>query len=230
MPHASRPPAIDVWLATPEAAREFDPSKLGGEDRAEWDALHTERRRLDWASSRVLLGVVAVAGDQTSSLSHSHGFAALARAPGHIAVGVDVEWLAPRDFLSLARTAYSTAEAEELEALEDPSLLRARFYEIWTLKEAFAKALRLPLADALGTCCITFADGDATATVPTTRYWRATVFAPRPELRLALVLVADAEDSLATNPATTEWPPARDANWPVVRRLSGPGGKRTVTC
>lgn len=230
MPHVSRPPAIDVWLATPEASREFDPSKLGREDRAEWDALRTERRRLDWASSRVLLGVVAVAGDQTSSLSHSHGFAALARAPGHIAVGVDVEWLAPRDFLSLARTAYSTAEAEELEALEDPSLLRARFYEIWTLKEAFAKALRLPLADALGTCCITFSDGAATATVPTNRYWRAIVFAPRPELRLALVLVADAEDALATNPATTEWPPARDANWPVVRRLSGLGGKRTVTC
>ncbi len=65
--------------------------------------------------------------------------------------------------------------------------------------------------------------------VPTSRHWRATVFAPRPQLRLAIVLVADAEDALAASPATTEWPPARAANWPVVRRLSG-GGERTVTC
>ena len=95
MTQAARPPAVDVWLATPDAARQFDPSKLSLEDRAEWDALRTERRRLDWASSRALLGVVPVAANQAGSLSHSHGFAALARAPGHLAVGVDVEWLAP---------------------------------------------------------------------------------------------------------------------------------------
>lgn len=230
MSQASRPAAIDVWLATPDAAREFDPSTLSRDDRAAWDALRTDRRRLDWASSRALLGVVPVAGSQASSLSHSHGFAALARAPGHIAVGVDVEWLAPRDFVSLARTAYSTAEADELKSLEDPAALPGRFYEAWTLKEAFAKALRLPLADALGTCRFTHADGIATAAVPTTRHWRATVFAPRPQLRLALVLVADARDALATSPGTTEWPPARAANWPVVRRLSGDGGERAVTC
>jgi len=230
MSQATRTSVVDVWLATPDAARQFDPSTLSLTDRAEWDALHTDRRRLDWASSRALLGVVAVAGHQASSLSHSHGFAALARAPGQIAVGVDVEWLAPRDFLSLARTAYSTAEAEEFETLEDPSLLPGRFYETWTLKEAFAKALRLPLADALGKCCFTFSDGTATTTVPTTRYWRATVFAPRPQLRLALVLVADAGEALAADPVTIEWPPARAATWRVVRRLSGGGSAGTVTC
>lgn len=230
MSQAIRTSAVDVWLATPDAARQFDPSMLSLTDRAEWDALHTDRRRLDWASSRALLGVVAVAGHQASSLSHSHGFAALARALGHIAVGVDVEWLAPRDFLSLARTAYSTGEAEELETLEDSSLLPGRFYETWTLKEAFAKALRLPLADALGKCCFTFSDGTATTTVPTTRYWRATVFAPRPQLRLALVLVADAGEALAADPVTIEWPPARAATWPVVHRLSGAGSAGTVTC
>lgn len=229
MSQAARLLAVDVWLATPTAARKFDPSKLSREDRAAWDALRTERRRLDWASSRALLDVVPVAASQASSLSHSHGFAALARTPGHIAVGVDVEWLEPRDFASLARTAYSTAEAEEYESIEDPSVLPGRFYEAWTLKEAFAKALRLPLADALGTCCFTHAHGLAVATVPTTRHWRATVFAPRPQLRLALLLVADAEDALATSVATMEWPPERAANWPVVRCLSG-GGVRSVTC
>ncbi len=230
MSQASRPPAVDVWLATPDAARQFDPSKLSREDRTAWDALRTDRRRLDWASSRALLGGVAVAGSQASSLSHSHGFTALARAPGNIAVGVDVEWLAPRDFLSLARTAYSAAEADEFDALEVPSVLPSRFYETWTLKEAFSKALQLPFADALGTCCFTFASGVPTTAVPTTRHWRATVFAPRPQLRLAVVLVADAGEALAADPATMEWPPERVANWPVVRRLSGGGSAGTTTC
>jgi hypothetical protein len=230
MSQAARTSAVDVWLATPDAARQFDPSTLSREDRAAWEALHTDRRRLDWASSRALQGVVPVAGGQASSLSHSHGFAARARAPGHIAVGVDVEWLAPRDFLSLARTAYSAAEADEFETLGDPSVRPGRFYETWTLKEAFAKALRLSLADALGNCCFAFSSGTATATVPTTRHWRATVFAPRPQLRLALVLVADAGETLAADPATMEWPPARAATWPVVRRLSGGGSAGTTTC
>ena len=230
MSQATRTSAVDVWLATPDAARQFDPSKLSHEDRAAWDALHTDHRRLDWASSRALQGVVPVAGGQASSLSHSHGFAALARAPGHIAVGVDVEWLAPRDFRSLARTAYSPAEAGEFETLGDPSVLCGRFYETWTLKEAFAKALRLSLVDALGKCCFTFSDGVATATVPTTRHWRATVFAPRPQLRLALVLVADAGQALAADPATMEWPPAHAATWPVVRRLLGNGSAGMAPC
>jgi hypothetical protein len=219
----------ELWLATPDAARQFDPATLSRADRAAWDALRTERRRLDWASSRALLGVVPIAAGQASSLSHSHGFAALARVPEPIAVGVDLEWLAPRDFPSLARMAYSTAEADEFDSLEDASLLSERFYEAWTLKEAFAKALRLPLADALATCCFARAHGVATASVPTTRHWRAIVFAPRPELRLALALVANTEDALAASPAMTEWPPARAVHWPVVRRVSG-GGAAPVSC
>lgn len=222
-------PETDVWLATPDAAGQFDPSKLSREDQARWAGLHTARRRLDWASSRALLGAVPVTGSQASSLSHSHGFAALARAPRDVAVGVDVEWLAPRDFLSMARTAYSPAEADELESL-DPAALPGRFYESWTLKEAFAKALRMPLADALGQCRFAFADRAATAVLPTRRHWRATVFAPRPQLRLAVAFLADTRDALAAAPATMEWPSGHAADWPVVRRLSGGGSAGAVTC
>ena len=74
--------------------------------------------------------------------------------------------------------------------------LCATFYELWTLKEAFAKALRLPLVDALRQCRFVDAEFHRRADIPTTRHWRATVFAPRPQLRLAVARVADAPEHL----------------------------------
>jgi hypothetical protein len=230
MGRSVRAVAAEVWLATPAAARLFDPSKLGAADRAEWEGLHTARRRTDWASSRALMGAVPTSGSHASSLSHSRGFAALARAPGYVAVGVDVEWLSTRDFLSMARTVYSTAEADELASLGDPAGLPGRFYEAWTLKEAFAKALGLPLADALGQCCFTGADEAAAARVPTTRPWSATVFAPRPQLRLAVVMVAEDRTGVPSVLRTLEWPPGHPVAWPIVRRLFGGVGAGPATC
>ena len=224
------PSAADLWLATPAAALLLDPSRLSAADRAEWDGLHTARRREDWASSRALLASVPVADVLASSLSHSRGFAALARTPRQVAVGVDVEWLSTRDFLSMARMAYAPAEADELAALGDPAGLRGRFYEAWTLKEAFAKALRLPLADALGQCRFTGADDVATARVPTSRPWSATVFAPRPQLRLAVVMVADDSAAVPSVLHTLEWPSGHAVAWRVVRRLAGGGGAMAATC
>jgi phosphopantetheinyl transferase (holo-ACP synthase) len=121
----------------------------------------------------------------------------------------------------------SAAEADELESLEDQAALPGRFYEAWTLKEAFAKALRMPLVDALRQCGFTGAASAATGRVPTDRHWRAMVFAPRPQLRLAVVWVADTGAALAAAPSTMEWPPGHAANWPVVRSLGGAG---TATC
>jgi len=226
----ARAVAAEVWLATPAAALLFDPLRLGAGDRAEWDGLHTARRREDWASSRALLAAAPGADGHASSLSHSRGFAALARAPGRVAVGVDVEWLTRRDFLSMARMAYAPDEADEFASLEDAATLRDRFYEAWTLKEAFAKALRLPLADALGQCRFTGADDAATARVPTTRPWSATVFAPRPQLRLAVVMVADDGAEVPAALHTQEWPVGHATAWQVVRRLAGGGGAMAATC
>jgi phosphopantetheinyl transferase len=98
------------------------------------------------------------------------------------------------------------------------------FYELWTLKEAFAKALRLPLVDALRQCRFVDARFDRRADVPTTRHWRATVFAPRPQLRLAVARVADAQEHLDAPLDTLEWPRPRTGEWTVVRSLSGDGG------
>ena len=226
----ARAAPAELWLATPDAALLFDPSRLSATDRAVWDGLHSSRRREDWASSRALLAAVPAADGHARSLSHSRGFAALARAPGLVAVGVDVEWMATRDFLSMARLAYSPAEADELAALDDAAGQRDRFYEAWTLKEAFAKALRLPLADALGQCVFTGAETAVAARVPTMRSWSATVFAPRPLLRLAVVLIAAERLAVPSVLRTLEWPPGEAASWPVVRALAGEGGTGVATC
>ena len=214
---------IETWLALPQAAADFDPSRLVGRDREEWATLQTARRRRDWASSRALLSVARVAGDQRSSLSHSHGYAALALAPRAVTVGVDVEWLAPREFRGMASVAYCAAECALLASLDDPLDLCATFYELWTLKEAFAKALRLPLVDALRQCRFVDADLDRRADIPTTQHWRATVFAPRPQLRLAMARVAHSPERLDAPLFTFEWPQPRTRDWIVIRNLAGGG-------
>ena len=184
------------------------------------------KRQRDWASSRALLSAATVASDQSSSLSHSHGYSALALAPHAVTVGVDVEWLAPREFLGMASVAYCAAECSLLASLDDPQDLCATFYELWTLKEAFAKALQLPLVDALKGCRFVDARLDRRADVPTTRHWRATVFAPRPQLRLAVALIADTPEQLIAPIGTFEWPMPRPCNWIVIRSLTGGGSHR----
>jgi 4'-phosphopantetheinyl transferase len=213
----------EIWLAPPEAADHFDPSRLVGREREEWTALQTARRRRDWASSRALLGAARVNSDQRSSLSHTRGYAALALAPRAVTVGIDVEWMAPREFLGMANIAYSADECALLASLDDPRDLCSTFYELWTLKEAFGKALQLPLVDALRQCRFVDAGLGRRADVPTNRHWRATVFAPRPQLRLAVARIVDAPAQLDAPLETFEWPQPRRCHWTVIRSITGGG-------
>ncbi len=79
------------------------------------------------------------------SLSHSGGQIGIAVVPGG-AVGLDLEqdrgW---RDGLTVARSAFARAEIDRLEQTEASGRSRT-FLQIWTLKEAYAKALGLGLA------------------------------------------------------------------------------------
>jgi len=224
------PAAAEVWLATPDAAQRLDPATLDDADRAAWAAIHTSRRRHDWESSRALQSAVPVAGERRSSLSHSHGFAALALVPRPVAVGVDVEWLAPRDFRALADIAYSAEECAHLASLDDLSELGSAFYELWTLKEAFAKALQLHLADALRLCRFIDGSGARRAEIPTTQSWRATVFAPRPQLRLAVVRLHESPTPICELVNTREWPLPRAREWPIVLDLASSGRRAATAC
>ncbi len=214
---------LEVWLATPEARNHFDPARLAAADREAWMGLRTARRRRDWESSRALLDAVDSAGGRETSLSHSHGYAAIALAPAGVAVGIDIEWLAPRDFRGMASVAYSATECSYLDTLENRQDLCAAFYELWTLKEACAKALRLPLFDALRQCRFTGYPNTPAFEVPTLKQWRAMVFAPRPQLRLTVVTLAESDDLLEAPVAIREWPQLRTKEWSAIRSLASDG-------
>jgi 4'-phosphopantetheinyl transferase len=229
-PNPRHTTVAEVWLATPEAGPLLEPSRLSAAERNAWAAIRTPRRRRDWAASRALLAAVPAGSDGSSSLTHSRGFAALARVSAAAAVGVDIEWLAERDFIGMAGIAFAADEAEHLATIDDAAARRAAFYELWTLKEAFGKALQLPLADALQRCRFRDGTGRRAATVPTDQPWRAHVYAPRTELRLAVAWIASTPEDLPVAPGTFEWPPARSIRWPIICCLDGPGMADAGAC
>jgi 4'-phosphopantetheinyl transferase len=79
------------------------------------------------------------------NLSHTHGCIALAvaRTPD---AGCDVEWHTRRgDTVAVADRYFAPAELAALRALP-PHRQRARFFTLWTLKEAYIKARAMGLA------------------------------------------------------------------------------------
>jgi 4'-phosphopantetheinyl transferase len=79
------------------------------------------------------------------NISHTRGLVACAVALEHD-VGVDVERLERRVQIDqLAASVFSDAERAALERLADDAR-RARFFELWTLKEAYIKAVGKGLA------------------------------------------------------------------------------------
>jgi 4'-phosphopantetheinyl transferase len=79
------------------------------------------------------------------NISHTRGLVACAVALGHD-VGVDVERLDRRVQIDqLAQSVFSDAERAALARLPDHAQ-RARFFELWTLKEAYIKAVGKGLA------------------------------------------------------------------------------------
>lgn len=200
-----------LWLGLPGAREHFDPASLSDADAAHMTARRGQQRRADFEVSRALLAFVE-AGSATYSLSHSAEHAALLVAPTHCEVGVDLEINRPRDVIRLARFAFDEREAQAVESAG--AATRAQlFYTLWTLKEAFAKALRLDLVDALRGC-VFWKEGDEwRGRVPTSATWSAAVFQPRPEIFLAVACIG--ERALLPLPQW-EWPPKRRAEWPLI--------------
>lgn len=80
------------------------------------------------------------------NLSHSGEWALVAVGPPHWRVGVDVEQIRPDlDFLAMARHMYQAVEVERL-LMADPPLQRTEYFQLWSAKEAYVKALGLGLA------------------------------------------------------------------------------------
>lgn len=95
------------------------------------------------------------------NLAHADALAICAVVTGCEAIGVDLERVrAMADVEGVARTAFSPRELAHLTALPAPDRLRA-FYEAWTRKEAFLKALGCGLSRPLDSFGVAFGPGES---------------------------------------------------------------------
>lgn len=85
------------------------------------------------------------------SISHSGHIAALVLSEKSLALGIDVEQLKLRKFTELAQ---EFCTPEEILHLAKSKNGQADFYQLWTAKEALAKACRLPLFDCYLCNCL----------------------------------------------------------------------------
>ncbi len=98
------------------------------------------------------------------NLSHSHDLAVVCTGPAPI--GVDVEYRQRHNDISMiARGYFSMAEQRDIQAL-GPDQARTRFFQYWTLKEAFAKASGLGLSRTLSHTHITRVQDGAALQLP----------------------------------------------------------------
>jgi 4'-phosphopantetheinyl transferase len=100
-------------------------------------------------------GLADEGGDLQFNLAHSGPLAVCALARGR-ELGVDLEQIRPiRDAEGVARSVFSPREMARFESLPETARQRA-FYEAWTRKEAFLKALGDGLARPLDSFDVTF--------------------------------------------------------------------------
>ena len=173
---------------------------------------------MEWAGSRALLQHLALPSAASRSLTHAASHAAVVVASPSCTTGIDLEAVRPRNVRRLAQLCYADEESEPGADASGSGNLR-EFYIRWTLKEAFAKALGLPLARALRQCCFWPGDGGWHGRVPTGSRWRAAVYEPRTGLMLAVALTGECVPD-AGGWTLQEWPPGHVASWPVVAALS----------
>jgi 4'-phosphopantetheinyl transferase len=192
---------------------------LSQEERARHDRFVHARDRRDFAAAHALLRRVLSTYDDTSpaawafeatpagkpriarreaggpgltfSLSHTRGFVACAVARG-MDVGVDVESIdRGADGREIARRYFSAAEAARLDACPDAERA-ARFVELWTLKEAYVKAIGEGLSVPLDGFSFAFDEaGHITLEKPVRErgvYFTFALMTPSPRTRLAVAI------------------------------------------
>lgn len=138
-----------------------------------------------------LVPAQAAAARVSFNAAHTRGLAVCAVAAGAVDLGVDVESVRQLEVLDLAERFFAPAEAAALTstAAADRPL---RFVEIWTIKEAFVKALGTGLHAPLDRFVVSL-DGDARITVAPppgedAGRWAFALFAPAPRDRMAVAV------------------------------------------
>lgn len=164
------PDAVHIWRASLGAEVDFAASLLSAAERQRGDRFlqqqHRRRFRLARAFLRLILarylpippaqiafregahGKVYLSDDQAPlqfNLSHSGDLAVYAVTLSR-EIGVDIEWMDPKIAAEpLAARFFTPGECDVLAALSGHAQTRA-FYQLWTRKEAYLKALGLGLS------------------------------------------------------------------------------------
>lgn len=126
------------------------------------------------------------------SLTHTDGLVACVVARGHD-VGIDAE-RADRDVepMPLARRFFAPRETERLAREDDPVRRRARFIELWTVKEAYTKALGGRMVDTLGRAVFDIGPGGRVSLIASPdddgAAWEFKLLRPSDEYRVAVAI------------------------------------------
>jgi 4'-phosphopantetheinyl transferase len=124
--------------------------------------------------------------DLAFNLSHSNGLALLATMRGGM-IGCDIEWRNPE--LACPRVAKRLFAPEEYEALTalSPEQWIAGFYNCWTRKEAYVKALGLGLSHPLDAFTVAVTPDEPACFTSDEPGWTLASFEPAPGYQAALV-------------------------------------------
>jgi 4'-phosphopantetheinyl transferase len=208
---------------------------LSAEERARCDRFRFERDRRDFAAAHALLrGALAFHGGRPAgswrfeadaagkpflvghpgiefSIAHTRGLVACALSVAGL-VGVDVEVLdEARDAEEIAERYFAEPEIRALRSCAPGVERQARFTELWTLKEAYVKALGSGLRQSLDEFGFECLGGSALRFIGPGGFpgtgWRFGLFAPSARHRLAVALRA----SLSLGFCVRRWPGEDDA-------------------
>jgi 4'-phosphopantetheinyl transferase len=213
------PDDIHIWFRSTEsldeAAIAAAAAVLSDDERARYRRFHFARDARDYAAAHALLrSTLSRDGDRppeswrfdkdthgkpflidqgafraSFSLSHTHGMVACA-VTRDADVGVDVECIDRAvNAAEIAARFFAPAEAHLLAQL-GADARRDRFFDLWTLKEAFVKALGVGLRMSLASLAFSVdAAGRVALDAPAdieTKAWQFGLCAPSPKHRLAV--------------------------------------------
>lgn len=212
---------IYVWYLETEALDDHNLGAalnlLSSEERARHDRFVFERDRRDFAAAHALARTTlsryevlsphawtfetgphgkpfissAPARPLSFNISHTHGLVACVVARG-LEVGVDVERLDRHVEADLVATSYfAVSEVQDLHECRGAARV-ARFFELWTLKEAYVKATGCGLSHSLSAISFSFLRDARLAFMPRPQCQRDEyhfeLFAPAPHYRLAVAV------------------------------------------
>ena len=193
-------------------------SLLSDEERTRHDRFRARRDRDEYAVAHALLRTtLSMVGDRPPAawrftagpqgkpaiadavaneglafnLSHTRGLVACAVSRG-IDVGIDVEAVTRAiDWRPIAARYFSPEEVAEIDRV-DPPAQAIRFFEIWTLKEAFIKAVGTGLSQPLKAMTFSLEPREPVGFVPpagvSASLWHFGLYAPAASHRLAVAV------------------------------------------